>query len=155
MAPKTETVSPRGGLMFSKLSIMLILLVLDMTCNSTADYDSYMDSHNSNVVRGLLFISVVVEISVFLILFLAMTETYIFRVGLLGLLLKQFRAVLICHVVYIAFTMSSGAYRYYLLINQTGSVLSLWENRLFITLALAQKCGKFVYVSIYRCVMWG
>lgn len=101
-----------------------------------------MNSQNSNVVRGMLFISIVVEISVFLILFLAMAETYIFRVGLLGLLLKQFRAVLICHVIYVTFTLLNGAYRYTLLINETGDVLSLWENRLFITLTLAQKCGK-------------
>jgi hypothetical protein len=143
MPTKTETKVPHSrGLMCSKLTIMLILLVLDMACNSSADYDSYMNSDNSNVVRGLLFISIVVEISVFLILFLAMAETYIFRVGLLGLLLKQFRAVLICHVIYLAFTLCGGAYRYFLLINKGGDVLSLWENRLYIALALAQKCGK-------------
>ena len=50
-------------------------------------------------VLGLFGLQVIVEISIFLVLFLATADTFLFRVGLLGVLIKTFRLVLVCAIV--------------------------------------------------------
>jgi hypothetical protein len=66
-----------------KVIIMFILLCVDLSLNCSLDYDNYhISGSDLNIVP--LAMQLMIEISIFLVLFLTMAETYLFRVGLLG-----------------------------------------------------------------------
>lgn len=66
-----------------KVIAMFVLLCVDLSFNCSFDYDDYNISDSDlNIVP--LAIQLIIEISIFLVLFLTMAETYLFRVGLLG-----------------------------------------------------------------------
>jgi len=107
-----------------KMSFMLLLCLADLGLNSSLEFDDYtptkkeieenpnLDEGNAQNILVLIFgIQLVIQISTFLTLFLMMCDTYLFRVGLLGVLARQFRGVLLIHPAYIAFTMIIGGYR--------------------------------------------
>ena len=102
-----------------KVISMLFFLLTDLALNSTLDYDTYNNNLTKNIVLGNIFsqkrimidkeshypkslglfgLQVIVEISIFLVLFLATADTFLFRVGLLGVLMRTFRLVLVRYV---------------------------------------------------------
>lgn len=133
----------------TKIFAMVVALLIDLALNSTLDYDSYNDQFNgraaSRLLLGLFGLQVVVEIGVFLILFLAMADTFLFRVGLLGLLIKKFRTVLAIHPLYFALTIATGAYRVRQFI-MNATLSSIWQDNSFIALSYIQ---KFIAIPYY------
>ena len=139
--------SSRSSESLSKLMAMAVLLSFDLGLNCSLDYDAYNshpDQYPSNFLLGLVGLQVIVQITVFLLLFLAMADTFLFRVGLLGLLLKKFRFVLLFHPVYIAFTLASGLVRVRLITNEHYTLAMLWNNYSFVVLSSIQKICKVV-----------
>ena len=76
----------------TKLIAMFLLLCLDLSLNCTLDYDNYSNDSsaakdwlewNGGVPSALLALQTIVQVSIFLALFLAMADTFLFRVGLL------------------------------------------------------------------------
>lgn len=145
--------SPTG----TKILAMIVVLLIDLGLNSTLDYDVFNDKYNGHtatrLLLGLFGLQVVIEIAIFLILFLAMADTFLFRVGLLGLLVKKFRTVLIMHPIYLTLTIATGAYR----VKQysAGATLStLWKDNTFIGLSYAQKIVAIPYYLLnFRAAM--
>ena len=133
----------------TKIVAMVVVLLIDLALNSTLDYDSYNDAYNgraaSRLLLGLYGLQVVIEIAAFLVLFLAMADTFLFRVGLLGLLMKKFRTVLAIHPIYFALTIATGAYRVRQFINNA-TLFVLWQDKTFITLSYIQ---KFLAIPYY------
>jgi hypothetical protein len=132
---------------YSKLIAMIIFLIIDLALNSILDYDLFnnqsVSNNATNLLLGLLGLQTVVEISIFLILFIAMADTFLFRVGLLGLLMKKFRTVLIFHPIYIAVTLGSGALRVRHLSTVGNSLNTLYYYTAFTRFSIAQKISKF------------
>jgi hypothetical protein len=123
-----------------KMVAMVIFLVIDLALNSTLDFDVFNNNLENNFLLGLLGLQIVIQISIFLILFLAAADTFLFRVGLLGILIKTVRYVLILHPIYMAFTLAEGIYRVRQL--SSGVELSaLWRNETFISLCYIHKIG--------------
>jgi hypothetical protein len=123
-----------------KIVVLVILLCIDLLMNCSFDFDNY-ELTGRDVIAVPLAIQLVVEISIFLVLFLAMADTYLFRVGLLGVLLKKFRMVLLLHPVYMSMTLVTGAIR----IRKLGDdydLVKLWRDDGFIALSVIQKCGE-------------
>ncbi len=121
---------------------MVIFLIIDLALNSTLDFDVFNNNLENNFLLGLLGLQIVIQISIFLILFLAAADTFLFRVGLLGILIKTVRYVLILHPIYMAFTLAEGIYRVRQL--SSGVQLSaLWRNQTFISLCYIHKIGTF------------
>ena len=85
---------------------MIGILILDAWCNSSHEYD-YLGDNTVLAFGGQVF----VQVSVFIVLFLLLCDTYPFRIGLLRELLTDFRPVLYCHPVYFIYTMVLGAWR--------------------------------------------
>ena len=56
-------------------------------------------------------VHIIVQICIFLTLFLMLCDTYLFRVGLLGVLFSHFRLVLILHPIYLTITLLTDGYR--------------------------------------------
>jgi hypothetical protein len=133
----------------TKIAAMVVVLVIDLALNSTLDYDSYNDQYNgraaSRLLLGLFGLQVVIEIAVFLVLFLAMADTFLFRVGLLGMLIKKFRTVLVVHPIYFALTIATGAYRVRKFIN-SATLFAIWHDQSFIALYYIQ---KFISIPYY------
>lgn len=134
-----------------KVIVMILFLIMDLGLNSTLDYDVLNDERADNILLGVFGLQVVVQISVCLILFLAAADTYLFRVGLLGILIRTISIVLVFHPLYMALTIAVGAYRVRHL-SGTGSLTSLWKDDTFITISFIQKLceGKpYVHASAY------
>eukprot|EP00981_Chlorochromonas_danica_P008994 scaffold2392_cov166-Ochromonas_danica.AAC.10 len=64
----------------SKFILMCLFLIIDIALNSTLDYDNY-DFSDRNLISGLFGVQVIVQITVFLILFLAAADTFLFQVA--------------------------------------------------------------------------
>ena len=125
---------------------MIIFLAVDLGLNSILDYDLFNNqttaNNATNLLLGLVGLQTVVEISTFLILFIAMADTFLFRVGLLGFLMKKFRTVLIFQPIYIAITLASGAIRVRHLSIPGNSLYTLYNYTTYTRLSLAQKISK-------------
>mmetsp|Transcript_6799 Transcript_6799/g.10080 ORF Transcript_6799/g.10080 Transcript_6799/m.10080 type:complete len:218 (-) Transcript_6799:1417-2070(-) len=87
-------------------SILLFALIgLDLTLNSTLDYDEYSS------YPTMFGIQLFVQLCCFVVLFLMLCETYPFRVGLIDALLAEFRLAMWLHPIYFLFTIFLGLYR--------------------------------------------
>ena len=133
---------------YSKLIAMITFLVIDLALNSILDYDLFNNqtavNNASHLLLGLLGFQTVVEISAFLILFVSMADSFLFRVGLLGLLMKKFRTVLIFHPIYIAITVASGALRVKHLSIVGNSLATLYRYDAYTRLSIIQKIGELL-----------
>ena len=127
----------------SKTLLMFTLLCVDLGINSSFDYD-LIGSNEPDFYVVLLGIQVVVELSIFFALFLAMAETFLFRVGLLGILIKKFRLVLLLHPMYLAFTLASGVLRVRKLTSDSGHMVALWKDSTFEAISIIHKMGTYV-----------
>jgi hypothetical protein len=123
----------------NKLLVLFLLLVLDLGMNCSFDFDSY-NLTGKDLITVPLVIQLIIQISIFLVIFLSMAATYLFRVGLLGILIKKFRSVLLLHPLYIFLTLLTGSYRIYLL-GEGYDLVKLWEHDEFVALSLVHKCG--------------
>lgn len=132
-----------------KVIIMIVFLLIDLGLNSTLDYDALNDSLADNVLLGIFGLQVVIQISVLLILFLAAADTYLFRVGLLGILVRTISFVLLAHPIYMALTIGVGAYRVRHL-SGTGTMESLWKDDTFIAISFIQKLGRYLQYTYNR-----
>ena len=73
-----------------------------------------------------------------------MADSFLFRVGLLGLLMKKFRTVLIFHPIYIAITVASGALRVKHLSIVGNSLATLYRYDAYTRLSIIQKIGELL-----------
>jgi hypothetical protein len=137
---------------YSILIAMIVFLVVDLGLNSILDYDLYnnqtVKNISSNLLLGLLGLQIVVEIFIFLILFIAMADTFLFRVGLLGLLIKKFRLVLIFQPIYMAITIATGALRVRHLTTLGNTLNTLYTYQTFTRLSIAQKISTLLNAFI-------
>lgn len=74
-----------------------------------------------------------------------MGDTYLFRVGLLGVLAKQFTGVLLLHPFYIGYTMALGGYRVAELHKEGFEMNQLWELPYFVPLSVCHKIVAAIY----------
>lgn len=126
----------------NKVICMIIFLCIDIGINSTFDYDTLNDSIADNIRLGTFGLQVVIQICVLLVLFLATTDTLLFRVGLIGILIHTIRYALMIQPLYIAFTIAVGAYRVRHLNYLNESLSDLWKNNTFIAISFIQKTSK-------------
>lgn len=136
-----------GGSKILNSFVMMIFLGIDLILNSMLDYHIYGDpkaerhKHSNLQLVGL---QVVVEITIFLILFLAMADTFLFRVGLLGLLFQKFQMVLIIQPIYMSLTLGAGMYRVRQF-EQGKTLNELWKNSRYRGISMFQKIIAIVY----------
>lgn len=120
------------------------IIILDLGLNSTLDYDLYNNDLVKNILLGLFGIQVVVQISIFLVLFLATADTFLFRVGLIGVLIRSMKSVLLIHPIYFIITIITGIYRVRTL-SKYEQLTNLWRYNSFVALSYIQKFGKYKY----------
>lgn len=140
---------------YSKLIAMGAFLCMDLALNGTLDYDLFNNQNTSknasNILLGLLGLQIVIQIAIFLILFIALADTFLFRVGLLGLLVRKFKMVLLIHPVYIFITALTGSFR----VRHFGNaenLYGLWQNNTFVQLSTAQKISKCEILEMFALV---
>eukprot|EP01038_Epipyxis_sp_PR26KG_P012374 gene12374-16598_t len=147
MKPRIQRHSNRIN--YSKLIVMVLFLLFDVALNSTLDYGTFNNTIPHNFLLGLLGLQVVIQISILLILFLATADTYLFRIGLLGILAKIVRNVLIVQSIYIALTVVTGSYRVNRISNHTSlEIADLWRDNSFIALSHLQKIAAIAYYVV-------
>ena len=136
---------------FAKVAVMMTAIMCDLALSSTLDYDSYNNDNNAQLATRLLLglygLQVATQISIFLVLFLAMADTFLFRVGLLPFLVRKFRFVLSFHLVNMAITVACGAYRVTKFIDGW-EVIDLHRDATFVALSIAQKIIVMPYYAL-------
>lgn len=69
-----------------------------------------------------------------------MADTFLFRVGLLGVIMKKFRAVLLLHPIYLGFTLAIGVYRVNKLDVDAGKlIVDMWSDDYYVAMSILQK----------------
>ena len=126
---------------------MILFAGADLAFNSSLDYDVYNVDIKSLDAYLLFGAQVFCQVSIFLVLFLAMAETFLFRVGLLGLLLKKFRAVLLFQPIYIALTIWLGLTRTERL-GKSDAFSELWTDKNFAALVIIHKMAALLYYVV-------
>lgn len=135
-----------------KLVVMAIFLLIDLGLNSSLDYDK---ATSSTLLLGIFGLQIIIQISVFLILFLTIADTFLFRVGLLNILLKKTRTVIAFQAIYFMLTILTGVFRLNKFRKDESSYsyyLATDEN--FLALSNVQKVGKLmlhILNSIFKC----
>jgi len=136
---------------YAKVAVMMLAILCDIALGCTLDFDEYNNKNNGNLATrlllGLFGLQVVMQISVFLILFLAMADTFLFRVGLLMFLVKKFRLVLCFHMLSMAATAACGAYRVQKFM-EGAEVKDLWLDNTFVALSSLQKIIAIPYYAL-------
>lgn len=125
-----------------KLVVMAIFLLIDLGLNSSLDYDK---ATSSTLLLGIFGLQIIIQISVFLILFLTIADTFLFRVGLLNILLKKTRTVIAFQAIYFMLTILTGVFRLNKFRKDESSYsyyLATDEN--FLALSNVQKVGKLM-----------
>ncbi|GMH65651.1 hypothetical protein TrLO_g14473 [Triparma laevis f. longispina] len=132
-----------------KICFMLLLCLGDLGLNSSVEFDDFTKGDTSTNAKNILVLvfglQLVLQISTFLTLFLMMGDTYLFRVGLLGVLAKQFTGVLLLHPFYIGYTMALGGYRVAELHKEGFEMNQLWELPYFVPLSVCHKIVAAIY----------
>jgi hypothetical protein len=136
-----QQIQKRKAGSFNKFYVLVVFLCFDLGLNSTLDYDSYSEGKKGFIILALLGLQIVVQISVFLLLFLTVADTFLFRVGLLDILLRKIRTVLIVQIVYFAITIATGTKRI-ALYDSGKDLVSLTTSNSFVTLSIVQKMGE-------------
>lgn len=104
-------------LYYIKLAMMALFICGDLFINSTAEYEALnVDSSTSYDQMSqlqiiLLISSILLQASIFSAFFLMLVDTFPFQVGLVGVVGKKFRYMLIAQVSYSAMTIIVGAMR--------------------------------------------
>lgn len=128
----------------SKVIGMYLFVLFDLGMNAFMDYDITVDRLEENMQLGFVGLQVVVEICIFLILFLAAADTFVFRVGLLGVLMQTVRSTLIMHPIYVTMTLVTGLRRarnY----RRGDNLNDLWHDNTFFALSVVHKLIAAIY----------
>lgn len=129
----------------SKFILMSVFLAIDIGLNSTLDYDNYgLEADLSNWMPVLFGAQIISQIASFLILFLAAADTFLFQVGLLGILYKEIVPALTLEVFYFLLTLLTGVVRNNIYWDGSTEV-ELINNNVFFGLAFAQKLVSIPY----------
>lgn len=98
-----------------KAVFIYILVFLDVFLNSSVNSDNYEGLVDGRLTNFWPFLFLIVQTSVqlfiFLTLFLMMCNTYLMRIGLPGVVLADFRALIIVQILYLTLTMVLGIMR--------------------------------------------
>lgn len=95
-----------------RVSVVYFLLLVDMILNSTSSSDNYFEVQNNLSIPVLLVSAqVVCQLFLFTIVFLMMVGTYLFRVGMLSVLVEHFKLMGFAMVTYFILTAVLGILR--------------------------------------------
>ena len=89
----------------------------------------------------------VVQILIFVMFFLLLCGTYLFRVGLIGVLSKYFKGVFAVTLVYLALTAANGGLRIAYL-STAGAYHKVWQAEGFTVMSVVQKLFAAIYYVV-------
>ena len=110
----------RRGCFDAKLLLLILLILFDVAINGSAEYDDFSRDEDDGVDNGgsaknlhmlLLGLQLLSQLLIFSLLFSLISGTFPFRVGLIGILARRFRLVLMMHPAYILISCVVGGMR--------------------------------------------
>lgn len=112
-ANNNNTQTNHSWILHLKIITMLLLILLDIAINST-EYDTFSQSDKRNrQIQLLIFIAqLVLHIIACSILIIASCQTFLFQVGLIGIVLKDFAHVIVMLSLYFGLSVVSGTFRW-------------------------------------------
>jgi len=136
------TMLPRGPTW-----LLFILCLTDLGLNSSVEFDDFGGSTTAIIPLLLLVAQFLVQIGSLLCMFLILSNTQLYQVGLLAVIKKHFGAVVYAHLSYLAITMTQGILRVSILRSTDGGALDLWKSSTYVTVSVSQK----IIAAIYYC----
>lgn len=134
---------PRCGY-HSKVAIIFVLTLVDLALNGTADHN---DFSSFRAYPAVIFgAQMLIQLLNLLMLFMLFFGTYLFQVGLISLLMKEFRATLYTLPAYGVLFVIYGGVKLALFLGPSKlSQEDLWSEPGFVFLSIIQKIGSLVY----------
>ncbi|CAM9544287.1 unnamed protein product [Phaeothamnion confervicola] len=134
----------------AKLALMLLLVMADIALNSSVEYDDIQRGGdgpaNTTALVLVLGFQLAVQVAIPLSVFIMMFETYPFRVGLMGLLVAQYRRVYAVNAVYVVLTAAVYAFRVGKMTENDGMRPSaMWDMGTYTAFSILQKLVACVY----------
>jgi len=132
------------GLMTGYPILLLCLNALDLWMNSSFEFDEPVENDVELMVILSVLLQMFVQIFAFIAVFLMLSNTYLFQVGIIGPLFSNFRPTFIIHPVYMCATVFLGIYR-------SGELLSgvptweLWDSDVYVAMSIMHKLVAVLY----------
>ncbi|CAM9961592.1 unnamed protein product [Chrysoparadoxa australica] len=148
----------------AKLVLMVVLVIADVVLNSSVEYDNYKEIDTTDVKTGssqgsevttlvlIVGLQLLVQVAIFLQLFVMMFDTYPFRVGLMGLLATQYKKVYLINTVYVFYTAALHSYRVGRISQESDiEVWEVWDWKVYAAFSIVHKVlATFFYVANIR-----
>jgi len=129
-------------LLWGKPAGLLTLCFVDMVLNSTFEYD---ESSGNDIFVILMVVShFFIQIGAFIFLYLMLSDTYLFQIGIIGPLYSQFRTAAYVHFIYATYTFLLGFYRARNVLNGK-AIYELWDSEMYLMLSVAHKLVAIIY----------
>eukprot|EP00753_Platysulcus_tardus_P007243 PLAT14992.1.p1 GENE.PLAT14992.1~~PLAT14992.1.p1 ORF type:complete len:171 (+),score=69.89 PLAT14992.1:54-566(+) len=129
-----------------KVGVLYFFLIVDLMFNSSLDSDDTVRATNLNFMPVILFgAQAGIQVLNALVLFLLMSGTYLFKVGLLNLLGKEFRAVLLLTPLYFLLTCIVGGLR---------AVALLQDSNVVTLMQASQSYGLFILHRVVAAIFY-
>eukprot|EP00640_Fibrocapsa_japonica_P007395 CAMPEP_0113939378 /NCGR_PEP_ID=MMETSP1339-20121228/5706_1 /TAXON_ID=94617 /ORGANISM="Fibrocapsa japonica" /LENGTH=189 /DNA_ID=CAMNT_0000942869 /DNA_START=1 /DNA_END=566 /DNA_ORIENTATION=- /assembly_acc=CAM_ASM_000762 len=122
-------------------------MAMDIGHNCSAEYDDWMTPYGGGEMPlvAMFGLQIIFQLVAFLTLFLMMGDTYLVRVGLLGVLYTKFKTVFILHVIYTFFTMMLGGYRLYQIVELKVAIYQIWDVWAYTEMSFLHKILAALY----------
>lgn len=131
----------------SKLVLLYILVLLEIGINATAD-----DNDNPTAENWYPFVLIAVQLLIqlllFLLIFAALSGTYLFQVGLLGVLITEFKGMLVAIPSYLVVYLAYAAVKISLYAGNGSNQDALWNSGLFVFFSIVQKVASMAYCVV-------
>uniref|UniRef100_A0A7S2SUP1 Transmembrane protein 138 n=1 Tax=Rhizochromulina marina TaxID=1034831 RepID=A0A7S2SUP1_9STRA len=129
--------------------VLLALCVVDLCFNASLEYDTFDDG--ASTIPTLLFAAqFFVQVGAFICLFLSLSNTYLYQVGIIEPLRRHFGLVLVLHIAYTLYTTFLGAMRMRLALEMRPSLIRAYEYQTIHLYSALSIIHKFVAVAYYR-----
>lgn len=131
----------------AKLVILYILVLLQIGLDATAD-DNDSPTAESWYPFVLIAAQLLIQLLLFLLIFAALSGTYLFQVGLLGVLISEFKTMLIAIPAYLVVYIAYAAVKIATYASNGSNQDALWNSGLFIFFSIIQKLASVAYCLV-------
>jgi Transmembrane protein 138 len=131
----------------SKLVILYILILLEIGINATADNNDNPTAENWYPFV-MIAVQLLIQLLLFLLIFAALSGTYLFQVGLLGVLISEFKGMLIAIPSYLVVYIAYAAVKIATYTSNGSNQDALWNSGLFVFFSIVQKIASMAYCIV-------
>ena len=117
---------------------------MNRSFNATADNNDNPTAENW-YLYVMIAVQLLIQLLLFLLIFAALSGTYLFQVGLLGVLIGEFKGMLIAIPAYLVVYIAYAAVKIAGYTSNGSNQDALWNSGLFVFFSIVQKLASMAY----------